>query len=92
MASPISADAVDGVLVQWGDRLFYPRNRIIPVGTTPRLTALMRHQADGVRRRNRGDRDAAGAVGQGDGRWSGHGRHRRALPLHQQGGAAGLRG
>jgi hypothetical protein len=27
---------VDGVLIQWGDRLFYPRNRIVP-----------RHRRDG---------------------------------------------
>lgn len=47
----MSAAAVDGVLVEWGDRLFYPRNRIVPDGPTPRLSALPRHQAAGIRRR-----------------------------------------
>jgi len=28
---------VDGVLVQWGERLFYPGNRIVRSGSTPRL-------------------------------------------------------
>ena len=31
---------LDGVLVQWGERLFYPRNRIVRSDPTPRLTAL----------------------------------------------------
>src|SRR6476646_6741345 len=31
---------VDAVLVQWGDRLFYPSNRIVRSDPTPRLTAL----------------------------------------------------
>jgi hypothetical protein len=31
---------IDGVLVQWGDRLFYPRNRIVKERGQPRLTAL----------------------------------------------------
>lgn len=50
MASGLPAASVDGVLVQWGDRLFYPRNRRVPVDYTPRLTAL-RYQAAGIRRR-----------------------------------------
>lgn len=28
---------VDGVLVQWGERLFYPANRIVKSPPTPRL-------------------------------------------------------
>jgi hypothetical protein len=36
--------SVDGVLVQWGDRLFYPRNRIVRVTPDPRLR--LRSQAD----------------------------------------------
>ena len=32
--------SVDGVLVQWGERLFYPSNRIVRSDPTPRLTAL----------------------------------------------------
>ena len=31
---------VDAVLVQWGERLFYPGNRIVRSDPTPRLTAL----------------------------------------------------
>src|SRR6476620_4112598 len=31
---------VDGVLVQWGERLFYPSNRLIRSDRTPRLTSL----------------------------------------------------
>ena len=30
----------DAVLVQWGERLFYPSNRIVRSGHTPRLTAF----------------------------------------------------
>ena len=30
---------VDGVLVQWGERLFYPRNRIVR-SSTPRLSGI----------------------------------------------------
>ena len=29
---------IDGVLVQWGDRLFYPGNRIVKDRPQPRLT------------------------------------------------------
>jgi hypothetical protein len=31
---------IDGVLVQWGDRLFYPGNRIVKDRAQPRLAAL----------------------------------------------------
>lgn len=30
---------IDGTLVQWGDRLFYPANRILPADPPPRLQA-----------------------------------------------------
>jgi hypothetical protein len=40
--------AIDGVLVEWGDRLFYPGNRIVHVKSDPRL-----------RRRDVADRAAA---------------------------------
>ena len=43
--------AVDGVLVQWGERLFYPRNRIVKVAPLPRLDTLVRRQAAVIRRR-----------------------------------------
>ena len=29
---------IDGVLVQWGERLFYPHNRIVKVAPPPRLS------------------------------------------------------
>ncbi|MBT9495691.1 MAG: relaxase/mobilization nuclease domain-containing protein [Paucibacter sp.] len=45
------SSAVDGVLVQWGERLFYPRNRIVKVAPLPRLDTLVRRQAALIRRR-----------------------------------------
>ena len=36
------AQDVDGVLVQWGDRLFYPGNRIVKVQPQPRLKGAQR--------------------------------------------------
>ena len=41
--------AIDGVLVQWGERLFYPGNRIVS-SRTPRLGPL-RSNVDAMRRR-----------------------------------------
>ena len=44
--------AIDGVLVQWGDRLFYPGNRIVKSRPQPRLSGLAtRHHAAVIRRR-----------------------------------------
>ena len=40
----ISDPSIDGVLVQWGERLFYPRNRIVKA-STPRLSGLSRAMA-----------------------------------------------
>ena len=40
---------VDGVLVQWGERLFYPRNRIVG-STTPRLSGISQ-RASAIRQR-----------------------------------------
>ncbi len=51
MASRMAAAAVDGVLVQWGDRLFYPRNRIGPTTRTPRLSLPVGSQTAWIRRR-----------------------------------------
>ncbi len=51
MASPSASAPVDGVLVQWGERLFYPRNRIVKVPPQPRLNTLVRRQAAVIRRR-----------------------------------------
>jgi hypothetical protein len=43
--------AVDAALVEWGERLFYPGNRIVR-SSTPRLTALsIGHRAAAVRAR-----------------------------------------
>jgi hypothetical protein len=39
-----SGPAIDGVLVQWGDRLFYPGNRTVKAGT-PRLHGQSRARA-----------------------------------------------
>lgn len=40
---------VDGVLVQWGERLFYPANRMVKGSQTPRLDAMGRHEAAVIR-------------------------------------------
>jgi type IV secretory pathway VirD2 relaxase len=42
---------IDGVLVQWGDRLFFPSNRIVKPALTPRLSAGLSRQAETIRRR-----------------------------------------
>ena len=42
---------IDGVLVQWGERLFYPRSRIVRSGSTPRLSGSVGQRAAAVRRR-----------------------------------------
>lgn len=46
-----SSPAVDGVLVQWGERLFYPPNRIVRTPSTPRLDTLLRRKAAVIRGR-----------------------------------------
>lgn len=42
---------IDGVLVQWGDRLFYPGNRMVKRTNEPRLTALGKSGAAAIRAR-----------------------------------------
>ena len=42
---------VDGVLVQWGERLFYPSNRIVKPAPTPRLDTMVRRKAAVIRGR-----------------------------------------
>jgi hypothetical protein len=43
---------IDGVLIQWGDRLFYPGNRVVKVKPSPRLDAgAMRQRAAAIRER-----------------------------------------
>jgi hypothetical protein len=44
--------SIDGVLVQWGDRLFYPGNRIVKETAQPKLLAkLVRRRAAAIRER-----------------------------------------
>ncbi len=43
--------SVDGVLVQWGERLFYPASRIVKPDPAPRLGALNRPSAAVIRQR-----------------------------------------
>src|SRR5690349_9931972 len=46
------ANRLDGVLIQWGDRLFYPANRMVRGRPEPRLTALAAQQrAAAIRQR-----------------------------------------
>jgi len=51
VVAPPFPSSTDDALVQWGDRLFYPRNRIVHVGPPPRLTASVRQRAAQIRRR-----------------------------------------
>jgi hypothetical protein len=43
--------AIDGVLVQWGERLFYPASRIVKPAPAPRLDTLTRRKAAVIRQR-----------------------------------------
>jgi len=44
--------SIDGVLIQWGDRLFYPGNHIVKVAPQPKLVAnLARRHAAAIRAR-----------------------------------------
>ena len=43
--------SVDGMLVQWGERLFYPSNRIVRPTATPRLDTMTRRKAAVIRQR-----------------------------------------
>jgi hypothetical protein len=45
------APSVDAILVQWGERLFYPRNRIVSPDPPPWLKGSLHARAQGVRRR-----------------------------------------
>jgi hypothetical protein len=46
------APSIDGVLIQWGDRLFYPGNRIVKASPQPKLRALAaRQRAAAIRQR-----------------------------------------
>jgi len=48
-----TAAEIDGVLVQWGDRLFYPGNRIVRPASTPRLSGSVGQRAAAIRQRIR---------------------------------------
>ena len=43
--------SIDGVLVQWGDRLFYPGNRMVKAAPQPKLTGSLHKRANAVRAR-----------------------------------------
>ncbi|MEO8124299.1 MAG: conjugal transfer protein TraS, partial [Burkholderiales bacterium] len=45
------APNIDGVLIQWGDRLFYPCNRIVKVKPQPKLAGGARQRAAAIRER-----------------------------------------
>ncbi|HEY1129016.1 MAG TPA: conjugal transfer protein TraS, partial [Roseateles sp.] len=47
----MNSPQVDGVLVRWGERLFYPANRIVKSLPTPRLDTLMRRKGAVIRQR-----------------------------------------
>ena len=42
---------IDGAIVQWGERLFYPYNRIVKVASQPRLVATLAQRAARIRSR-----------------------------------------
>ena len=46
----MTGTSIDGVLVQWGERLFYPASRIVKPDATPRLNTPNRPSAAGCRR------------------------------------------
>ena len=46
------APTIDGVLIQWGDRLFYPGNRIVKTRPQPKLgVSAARQRAAAIRER-----------------------------------------
>jgi hypothetical protein len=47
----MSVPDIDGVLVQWGERLFYPGNRIVKVAPQPRLVGNLARRAAVIRAR-----------------------------------------
>lgn len=47
----MTGQQIDGILVQWGERLFYPFNRIVKSSPTPRLDTMMRRKAAVIRQR-----------------------------------------
>lgn len=46
------APNIDGILITWGDRLFYPGNRVVKVNPQPRLSGDAAHlRAAAIRKR-----------------------------------------
>jgi hypothetical protein len=43
--------SIDGVLVEWGERLFYPSNRSVRTDPAPRLSGGLQRRAAAIRRR-----------------------------------------
>jgi hypothetical protein len=46
-----TAASIDGILVQWGERLFYPGNRIVKTQPLPSLNSSISKRAQAIRRR-----------------------------------------
>ena len=47
------APNIDGILIQWGDRLFYPGNRVVKVRPQPKLSGIASRQwAAAIHERN----------------------------------------
>lgn len=51
MPTPSPGSIVDDVLVQWGDRLFYPGNRVVKALPPARVGTGTPHRAEAIRRR-----------------------------------------
>ena len=66
---------LDGVLVQWGDRLFYPSSRMTASHTPVLTEAAIRQRAQALRQRGFSDlamrRDLGGQPRVSGGRWLG---------------------
>ena len=57
------APNIDGVLITWGDRLFYPGNRVVKVKPQPKLNAnASKLPSFAVRRRSWSRSQAVGAA------------------------------
>ena len=87
-------NTIDGLLVQWGDRLFYPSNRMTASRTSVLTEAAFRQRAQVLRQRIRAtvERRAPQVMVKvtGGGAW--HGRDRGAPALYRQGRAVADRG
>jgi hypothetical protein len=75
---------IDGVLIQWGDRLFYPDNRVVWIKSQPRLDVW--GEASMGYDQMAACRNHGGAAGGGEGHRgrAGDASHCCALSFHQQ--------